>query len=372
VSENTLEGETLKMLYLLLVPLAKYVSFFNIFRYITFRAAYGAVTALILSFVAGPAIIRRLKRLKVSETINDDLPEGHRSKSGTPTMGGLIVLLAIVAPVLLWADLGNRFIQLMLITTLWLGGMGFADDLMKFRRGKGMGGRYKLLGQFLLGLVVGLSLIFYPFKEGYATRTSLLFLKNYFLDFGWFYIPMLVIVIVGASNAVNLADGLDGLAIGMVAIAFGAYAVLAYLTGHARISEYLNILFLPGAGELSVYCLAVVGASLGFLWFNSNPAQVFMGDTGSLALGGAMGTAAVLVKHEMLLLIIGGVFVLEAVSVIVQVLYFKKTHGRRLFRMAPLHHHFELMGLSEQKIVVRFWIVAILCALVGLSTLKIR
>jgi phospho-N-acetylmuramoyl-pentapeptide-transferase len=360
------------MLYLVLVPLAKHISFFNIFRYITFRAAYGAVTALILSFVVGPAIIRRLKRLNISEKINDDLPRGHMSKSGTPTMGGLIILLAVVVPVLLWADLGNRFIQLMLITTLWLGGMGFADDLMKYRRGKGMGGRYKLIGQFMLGLVVGLSLILYPLKEGYATSTSLLFFKNYFLDFGWFYIPMLVVVIVGASNAVNLADGLDGLAIGMAAIAFGAYAVLAYLTGHAKISEYLNILFLPGAGELSVYCLAVVGASLGFLWFNSNPAQVFMGDTGSLALGGAMGTAAVLMKHEVLLLIIGGVFVLEAISVILQVLYFKKTRGKRLFRMAPLHHHFELGGLAEQKIVVRFWIVAILCALVGLSTLKIR
>lgn len=360
------------MLYLLLYPLAKYISLFNIFRYITFRAAYGAVTALILSFVVGPAIIRRLRRSNISEKISEDLPDGHRSKSGTPTMGGLIILLSLVVPVLLWADLTNRFIQLMLVTTVWLGAMGLTDDLLKFKRGKGMGGRYKLLGQFLLGIVIGLSLILHPFKEGYATSTSLLFLKNYFLDFGWFYIPMLVIVIVGASNAVNLADGLDGLAIGMVAIAFGAYAILAYLTGHARISEYLNILFLPGAGELSVYCLSVVGASLGFLWFNSNPAQVFMGDTGSLALGGAIGTAAVLIKHEMLLLIIGGVFVLEAVSVILQVLYFKKTGGKRLFRMAPLHHHFELGGLAEPKIVVRFWIMAILCALVGLSTLKIR
>ncbi|MFQ5906236.1 MAG: phospho-N-acetylmuramoyl-pentapeptide-transferase [bacterium] len=360
------------MLYLVLYPLAKYISFFNIFRYITFRAAYGAVTALILAFIAGPSIIRRLKRLKISETISDDLPRRHKSKEGTPTMGGLIILLTLVVPVLLWADLTNRFIQLILITTVWLGAMGLTDDLLKFKKGKGMGGRYKLLGQFALGLIVGLSLIHDPVKEGYATKTSLLFLKNYFLDFGWFYIPFLVLVIVGSSNAVNLADGLDGLAIGMVAIGFGAYAILAYVTGHAKISDYLNVLFLPGAGELSVFCLAAVGASLGFLWFNTNPAQIFMGDTGSLALGGAIGTAAVLIKHEMLLLIIGGVFVLEAVSVMLQVAYFKRTGGKRLFRMAPLHHHFEMLGLAEQKIVVRFWIVAILFGLIGLSTLKIR
>ncbi len=360
------------MLYNLLYPLAKYVSVFNLFRYITFRAAYGAVTALLVSFIVGPAIIRKLKRIKLSETISDDLPKRHKAKEGTPTMGGILILLAVVLPVLLWADLTNRFIQLMLVTTVWLGAMGLTDDLLKFKRGKGMGGRYKLLGQFLLGLGIGLAIIIYPFKEGYATSTSLLFFKNYFLDFGWFYIPMLVIVIVGASNAVNLADGLDGLAIGMIAIAFGAYAILAYATGHAKISEYLNILFLPGAGELSVFCLSVVGASLGFLWFNANPAQIFMGDTGSLALGGALGAAAVLIKHEMLLLVVGGVFAAEAVSVMLQVAYFKKTGGRRLFRMAPIHHHFELAGVAEQKIVVRFWIVAILCALVGLSTLKIR
>jgi phospho-N-acetylmuramoyl-pentapeptide-transferase len=360
------------MLYLLLYPLAKYVSFFNIFRYITFRAAYGAVTALVLAFIVGPMIIRRLERSNIGEKINSYAPERHRSKQGTPTMGGLIILLSIVVPVLLWADLKNRFIQLMLLTTLWLGAMGFADDLLKFRRGKGMGARYKLLGQLALGLVIGLSLILHPIKDGYSTKTSLLFLKNYFLDFGWFYIPMLILVIVGFSNAVNLTDGLDGLAIGLVAIAFAAYAVLSYVTGHVKLSEYLNVLFLPGAGELSVFCFAAVGASLGFLWFNANPAQVFMGDTGSLALGGALGTIAVLVKHELLLLVIGGVFVVEAASVMLQVLYFKKTHGKRLFKMSPIHHHFELCGLAEQKIVVRFWIVAILCALVGLSTLKIR
>jgi len=360
------------MLYLILYPLARYVSFFNIFRYITFRAAYAAVTALILAFIAGPPIIRKLKRLKMSETISDDLPQRHKSKAGTPTMGGLIILLAFVVPVLLWADLTNRFIQLILITTVWLGAMGLTDDLLKLKKGKGMGGKYKLLGQFVLGLIVGLSLILNPVKEGYATKISLLFLKNYFLDFGLFYIPFLVFVIVGSSNAVNLADGLDGLAIGMVAIGFGAFAIVAYVTGHAKISEYLNILFLPGAGELSVFCLSAVGASLGFLWFNANPAQIFMGDTGSLALGGAIGVAAVLLKHEMLLVIIGGVFVFEAISVILQVAYFKRTGGRRLFRMAPLHHHFELHGLAEQKIVVRFWIVAILFALIGLSTLKIR
>ena len=360
------------MLYHLLYPLSKYVSFFNVFRYITFRAAYAAVTALVLAFIVGPAIIRKLERFNVREKISDDLPGWHRSKEGTPTMGGLILLLTFIVPVLLWADLTNRFIQLILITSIWLGIMGFADDLLKFKRGKGMGGRYKLLGQFALGLLVGLSLILGPVKEGYATKTSLLFLKNYFLDFGWLYIPFLVLVIVGSSNAVNLADGLDGLAIGMVAIAFAAFAVLAYLTGHAKISEYLSILFLPGAGELSVFCLSVVGASLGFLWFNANPAKIFMGDTGSLALGGAIGTVAVLIKHEMLLLVIGGVFVAEAISVMLQVAYFKRTGGKRLFKMAPLHHHFELSGLAEQKIVVRFWIVAILCAVVGLSTLKIR
>lgn len=360
------------MLYHLLYPLKAQITVFNLFRYITFRAAYGAVTALVISFILGPRLIRTLKSLGVAERIREDVPERHRPKGGTPTMGGILLLIAIVVPLLLWGDLTNRFTQIILFSSIWLGGLGFFDDYLKLRRGRGLGPRYKLLGQALLGLYVGLMLLLFPLKEGYASLTSLLFLKNTFVDFGPFYLPFVILVVVGTSNAVNLTDGLDGLAIGIVAVAAAAYGSLAYVVGHFKMASYLNVLFISGAGELAVFCFSLVGAALGFLWFNAHPAQIFMGDTGSLLLGGTLGVVAVLIKQEILLLLVGGVFVIEAASVILQVLYFKKTKGKRLFRMAPLHHHFELMGWKESKTVVRFWILAILFALLALSTLKIR
>ncbi len=360
------------MLYHLLYPLKAQIGFFNLFRYITFRAAYAAVTALLISFILGPWLIRKLRSLDVGEKIRGDGPKTHERKRGTPTMGGILILISLVVPLLLWADLTNRFIQTVLLSSIWLAGIGFLDDYLKLKGKRGLGGRYKIIGQVLLGGLVGLFLTLLPSKEGYTTLTSLLFLKNTFVDFGPFYIPFVILVIVGASNAVNLTDGLDGLAIGVVAIAGATYAALSYAVGHSKIAGYLNILFIGGAGELSVFCLALVGASVGFLWFNAHPAQIFMGDTGSLLLGGAIGLVAVLIKQEILLLVVGGVFVIEAISVILQVLYFKRTKGKRLFKMVPLHHHFELMGWKESKIVVRFWILAVLFGLLALSTLKIR
>ncbi len=360
------------MLYHLLYPLKAKVSAFNLFRYITFRAAYAAVTALIISFILGPWLIGKLKALHVGEKIREDGPKTHEKKRGTPTMGGILIFICLLVPLLLWADLTNRFIQTILLASVWLAGVGFFDDYLKLKQGKGLGGRHKILAQALLGAVVGLLLTLYPAKEGYGNMTSLLFLKNTFVDFGPFYIPFVILVVVGASNAVNLTDGLDGLAIGIVAIAGATYAALSYAVGHSKIAGYLNVLFINGTGELTVFCLALVGASVGFLWFNAHPAQVFMGDTGSLLLGGTIGLVAVMIKQEILLLVVGGVFVIEALSVILQVLYFRKTKGRRLFKMVPLHHHFELMGWKESKVVVRFWILAVLFGLLALSTLKIR
>jgi phospho-N-acetylmuramoyl-pentapeptide-transferase len=360
------------MLYLLLYHLREIFSPFNLFRYITFRAAYGAVTALLLSFLLGPILIRKLREWKTGSHIREDLPHNHVSKKGTPSMGGVLIVFVLLIPTLLWADITNPYILLILFSTLWLASTGFLDDYLKLRRGKGMKMKWKLLAQILLGLGIGISLVVFPLREGFETRTHFLFLKSIFVNLGWLYVPYVVIVIVGAANAVNLADGLDGLAIGLVGVAGLAFAVLSYVAGHAKLSEYLNLVFLPGSGELTVFTLTLVGASLGFLWFNSHPAEIIMGDTGSLALGGALGTVAVLIKQEILLLIIGGVFVMEALSVIMQVFYFKTTGGRRLFQMAPLHHHFELKGWGESKIVVRFWILAILFSLIGISTLKIR
>ncbi|MCH7760657.1 phospho-N-acetylmuramoyl-pentapeptide-transferase [candidate division TA06 bacterium] len=360
------------MLYLLLYPLREVFSPFNLFQYITFRAAYAAITALFLSFILGPFLIRRLRRWKTGDQIRADLPENHHSKKGTPSMGGILIVLSILLSTLLWADISDSYILLILFSTLWLGSTGFLDDYLKMKRGRGMGMKWKLMAQALLGIGIGISLLAFPLKEGFATKTHFLFLKNVYINLGWFYIPYVALVIVGTSNAVNLADGLDGLAIGLVGVAGLAFAILSYVAGHAKLSEYLNLLFLPGSGELTVFALSLVGAALGFLWFNSHPAEIFMGDTGSLALGGALGTIAVLIKQEILLLIIGGVFVIEALSVILQVSYFKLAGGRRLFQMAPLHHHFELKGWGESKIVVRFWILAILFGLIGLSTLKIR
>jgi phospho-N-acetylmuramoyl-pentapeptide-transferase len=361
------------MLYHLLVRLVEFDSFFNVFRYITFRAAYATVTALLLSFLIGPWIIRRMRDLKAGQTIRREGPESHQSKAGTPTMGGLIILASTVVPTLLWADLRNPYIHILLISTVWMGVLGFLDDYLKVvkRKSKGLIGRQKLVGQVALGVLLGVLLHLRPIHGAFVTQTSVPFFKNVFLDLGWLYVPFIVLVLVSSSNAVNLTDGLDGLAIGLAGIAGFAFAGFAYVAGRADWSSYLQILYLPGAGELTVYCMSLVGAALGFLWFNAHPAEIFMGDTGSLAMGGAFGTLAILLKAEFLLVIVGGVFVMEAASVILQVASFR-LRKKRIFRMSPIHHHFELIGWDEQKIVVRFYILGILFALLALSTLKIR
>jgi len=362
------------MFYYIFYPLKIYISGFNIFRYITFRSAGAAITALLLSFMIGPFIIRKLKEKNIGEEIRGDGPQTHLKKAGTPTMGGLIILIAVVLPTLLWAKLANPYILLILLATLWMGGIGLLDDYLKVvkKLPKGLVGRYKLMGQIGLGLLIGSILYFSGLFGRVNSMTNLPFFKNYLLNFGWFYIPMVILVITATSNAVNLTDGLDGLAIGLVGIAAGTWAIICYVTGHFNLSHYLNIIYLRGSGELTVYCAALVGASLGFLWFNAHPAQVFMGDTGALALGGALGVLAVLIKQEILLIIIGGIFVAESLSVIIQVLSYKYRGGKRVFLMAPLHHHFELKGWNESTVVIRFWIIGVLLSLLSLSTFKIR
>jgi phospho-N-acetylmuramoyl-pentapeptide-transferase len=361
------------MFYHLLYPLRDYISAFNVFRYITFRTAYATITSLLICFVFGPLIINMLRSRSMLNRVRENTPEHHAGKQGTPTMGGILILLAVVVPTLLWADLGNRFILICLASICCLGAMGFIDDYLRIvkRKPSGLVGRYKIAGQAILGLVIGIILLLYPARPDLATKITVPFFKGVYPDLGVLYIPFVILVITGASNAVNLADGLDGLAIGMFAFAAAAFAGITYVSGHARFSEYLNILYLSQAGELTIFCGSLVGASIGFLWFNTHPAQVFMGDTGSLALGGALGTLAVLIKKEILLAIVGGLFVIEALSVIIQVVAFRLT-GRKVFRMAPLHHHFELLNWPESKVVVRFWIASVLMALVTLSTLKLR
>ncbi len=361
------------MLYHLHYYLLDWFSGFNVFRYITFRAAYALVTALVISFLLGPWMIRKIQKLQLGETIRDEAPDHHQAKAGTPSMGGLLILTSILVPTLLWADLTNGYVLLVMAVTVWTGLIGFMDDYLKVvkKRSKGLVGRYKLVGQITLGLGLGLFLYFFPLAPGLGVGIEMPFFKGVLLNLGILYVPLVILVLTGTSNAVNLTDGLDGLAIGVVSVVFVAFTGLAYVSGHSIFSEYLNIVYLPGAGELTIYCAAVVGASLGFLWFNAHPAEIFMGDTGSLSLGGALGTVAILLKKELLLVILGGVLVMEALSVILQVWSFRRT-GKRLFRMAPLHHHFELSGWHESKVVVRFWILAVLLAMVGLSTLKLR
>jgi len=359
------------MLYHLLAPLGKDHIVFNVFRYITFRTAMATVTALAISFVLGPWLIPRLRRLQHGgETIREDTPERHRLKAGTPTMGGLVILAALLGSTLLWANLVNHYVWLVVLITAGLGLIGLADDLRKLRTKKGISAAQKFGGQIALVGLLACSLYWWP-PDGFTTRLAIPFLKGWLVELGWIWIPFILVVIVGASNAVNLTDGLDGLAIGPIVMAGGAFAIIAYLTGNFRAAEYLRILNVKGTGELTVFCGALVGAALGFLWFNSYPAQVFMGDVGSLALGGAMGTLAMLTKSELLLPLIGGIYVVEAGSVIIQVASFKLT-GRRVFRMAPLHHHYELRGWAEPKIIVRFWILSFMLALLALTTLKLR
>jgi phospho-N-acetylmuramoyl-pentapeptide-transferase len=361
------------MFYYLLFPLREYISGFNLFRYITFRSAWAAITALLISFFVGPYIIKKLRQRQIGEEIRTDGPQTHLKKAGTPTMGGLIVLAAVAIPTLLWARVTNIYIILLLFAMLWMGFVGFIDDYLKAvkKYPKGLVARYKLLGQLSLGLIIGCILYFAPQFKDFNTVSTVPFFKDRVIDFGVLYIPMVIFTITAMSNAVNLTDGLDGLAIGLVGISALAWAAIAYVSGRVDFSDYLNIIYLPGAGELTVFCAALVGGALGFLWFNSYPAKVFMGDTGALALGSALGTLAILLKKELWLIIIGGVFVAEVLSVIIQVLYYKRTK-KRIFKMAPLHHHFELCGWEEPTVVTRLWIVGILLVLFSLSTFKIR
>ncbi len=362
------------MLYHLLYPLTDIVSGFNLFRYITFRAAGATITAMIISPILGPYFIRLLKRNQLQEKIREEGPESHKKKSGTPTMGGLIILASIVIPSLLWADLTNFYVLLVLLVTVWLGLIGYMDDYLKVVKNqpKGMIGRKKMAGQIILGLMFGLFLTYWAPDNVYDGSTSIPFFKNYVFYLGVAYIPFIILVLTGSSNAVNLTDGLDGLAIGLCALCFFTFGGIAYVSGRVDFSSYLQIEYLPGAGELVIFCGAAIGAAIGFLWFNSYPAEVFMGDTGSLALGGALGALAILLKKELLLVIVGGVFVIETMSVIIQVLSYRYRGGKRIFKMAPIHHHFELLGWSEPKIVVRFWIAGAMFALITLATLKIR
>jgi phospho-N-acetylmuramoyl-pentapeptide-transferase len=354
----------------LLAMLAKYHTGFNVFRYITFRAAMALLTALLISVVLGPWVIRKLREWQIGETIRVDGPARHRTKAGTPTMGGTLILGALFGSCLLWGNLQNRYVWTVLVVTALLAGIGFIDDWRKLRKARPLLIREKFVAQTAVGLGLGAYLYRYP-SDNVTTQLVVPFAKDWVPDLGAWYIVLVALVVVGASNAVNLTDGLDGLAMGPVIVAALALGVLSYVVGHARLSEYLFILKVKGAGELAVFCGALMGASVGFLWFNSHPAEVFMGDVGSLALGGAIGTLAVLSKSELLLPFIGGLFVIEAVSVILQVASFRLT-GRRIFRMAPLHHHFELAGWAESKIVIRFWILALLMALLAVTTLKLR
>ncbi len=360
------------MFYNLLFPLHEKIHAFNVFRYITFRFASAMFTALLISFIFGPSIIRKLKELKVGQQIREDGPGTHLGKAGTPTMGGILILLAIVVPTLLWSDLANPYVWLVVAGTLAFGAVGFYDDYLKVVRKKseGLRARYKFGWQVLIALLIGLLLYFNP-TDPNSTVLLIPFFKKWVINLAWFYVPFVVLVLVGSSNAVNLTDGLDGLAIGLVGIAAGANAILVYVTGNKIFANYLQVMYIQGAGELTVFCGALMGASLGFLWYNSHPAEVFMGDVGSLALGGALGMLAVLTKHEIILVIVGGIFVAEALSVIFQVASYK-SRGKRIFRMAPVHHHFEEMGWAESKVIVRFWLLGVILALVGLSTLKLR
>ncbi len=361
------------MLYHLLLSFYPQVPLFNVVRYITFRTAAASITALFISLVLGPWLIRRLRAFQIGQVIRQEGPQSHQTKAGTPTMGGLLILVASLVPTLLWVDLTNVYVWVAVLSTASFGGIGFLDDYLKITRRSsgGLLARQKLGLQFLVALLVGLSLMWLAAYNLYNTRLIFPFFKQLIPDLGWFYVPFAAFVLVGASNAVNLTDGLDGLAISTFAIAAAAFTALAYVTGHSILASYLLLVHFAPAGELTIFCGALVGASLGFLWYNAHPAEIFMGDVGSLALGGALGTVAILIKQELLLVFVGGVFVLEALSVIVQVLSFKLT-GKRVLRMAPLHHHFELIGWEEPKVIARFVILAIIFALFSLTTLKLR
>ena len=358
------------MLYHLLYPLSEVWGPLNVFRYITFRAAGAAVTALLLSLVLGPAFIRLLRRRQLGQLIREEGPESHREKAGTPTMGGLLILTAVVVPTVLWAKLTNPYVWVATVVTVVFGTIGFLDDSLKIRRRRNLGltARAKLALQVIAAAGAAVVLLSLP---SFDSTLTFPFFKQAVVQLGWYYVPFAVLVLVGTSNAVNLTDGLDGLAIGATLVAAATYAVFTYLAGNVVLGGYLQVTYIEGVGEVTILCGALVGASLGFLWFNAHPADVFMGDVGSLSIGAAIGIVALLAKQEILLVLVGGLFVLEALSVIAQVASFKLT-GRRVFRMAPLHHHFELAGWPESKVIVRFWILSLLFALLSLSTLKLR
>ena len=352
---------------------------FDIFRFLTFRSALAAITGLFLSIYLGPKVIAYLQKKQIGEAKKADGPKFHWSKAGTPTMGGIIVIFSVVVPVLIWGDIKSIYIILILFGTICLSLVGFLDDYLKVvkKLPNGLIARYKLMGQIFVGLVVGSVIYFSPQFNGFNSVTTVPFLKDVNFDFSYLYIPVVVFIVTATSNAVNLTDGLDGLAIGITTIVMLTLAILSYVSGNAIFADYLNIIYLPGSGELTVFVAALIGASLGFLWFNFYPAQVFMGDTGSLALGGAFGILAVLIKKELLIPLLGGVFFMETVSVIIQRLYFKYTkkkygEGRRVFKMAPIHHHFEMLGWPEPKIVIRFYIITIILAIASLASFKIR
>jgi len=360
------------MLYHLLYPLRNQFSGFNVFKYITFRSAGAVLTALIVSFVFGKPMIAWLRRLKVGQHVRDDGPQSHLSKQGTPTMGGLLIIVALAGSTLLWSDLRNKYVWVVLFSTLAFGAIGFWDDYLKVvkKQSTGLRAKEKFGLQVAAAFIIGLFLYYNP-NDPYSTYLSVPFMKNILINLGWFYVPFAAFVIVASSNAVNLTDGLDGLAIGLVGIAATANAVLVYLGGNRVIANYLKIQYITGSGELVIFCGALLGASLGFLWYNAHPAEVFMGDVGSLSLGAALGTLAVVTKHELILVITGGIFVAETLSVVLQVGSYK-LRGKRIFRMAPMHHHFEQIGWPESKVIVRFWIAGIILALVSISTLKLR
>src|SRR5712692_8325136 len=362
------------LLYHVLFRLRPDWSVLNVTRYITFRTATASLFALAISLALGPWMIAKLREFQIGQVIRQEGPTTHRPKAGTPTMGGLLILTAALVPTVLWADLTNAYVWIAVLTTAAYGGVGLADDYLKIvrRSHHGLLPRYKMLFQILIGVAVGLTLLGLAHYNVYNTRLVFPFFKRLIPDLGLWYLPFAVFVLVAESNAVNLTDGLDGLAISVFAIAAAAYTALAYVTGHRVFAEYLLLVRFPQAAELTVFCGALVGASLGFLWYNSYPAEIFMGDIGSLALGAALGIVAILIKQELLLPIVGGIFVLEALSVVLQVGYFKATGGQRLFRMAPLHHHFELSGWSEPKVITRFVIVGVIFALFSLATLKLR
>jgi phospho-N-acetylmuramoyl-pentapeptide-transferase len=359
------------VLYHLLFPLKDVFPIFNVFQYITFRTIYATLTAMVVSFIMAPWFIRKVKEFQIRQYIREEGPASHQTKAGTPTMGGVFILASVLAAVLLWANFAAPFVWVMIFAGFSFGLIGFTDDYLKIKRkhNRGLSAKGKLFWQVAAAAAVGTFLYLYP---GFDTVLSVPFFKGVKVDLGWGYIVLAVLVIVGSSNAVNLTDGLDGLAIGPFIIAIGTYTLIAYLAGHVKIAGYLQIPYVADAAETTVICGALGGAGVGFLWFNTYPAQIFMGDVGSLSLGGVLGTAALLTKHELLLILIGGIFVLEAVSVMVQVGFFKATNGKRIFKMAPLHHHFELLGWAEPKVIVRFWVISGVLSLVALSTLKLR